>query len=183
MIGMVGAVVTNAVLSLPSPHTGCTAGCYNFVIARYRSGISLRTAIANLAAVSKRLGCPPGQCLITSSQQSSDVRNLSRVRDTPLALGVVLALLAAATLAHVLVTSVCRRRRDFAVLKVLGMERGDILRVVGWQAAAISLAALAVGLLLAGLVAAVPGRGGASPPSHSAADRVGTTRRAAARPA
>jgi ABC-type lipoprotein release transport system permease subunit len=74
------------------------------------------------------------------------------VRDTPLALGIVLALLAVGTLASVLVTSVRRRRRDLAILKTLGLVRLQILLIVGWQATALAAAALLAGLPL-GLLA------------------------------
>ena len=63
-------------------------------------------------------------------------------------LGAVLALLAVGTLAHVLLTSVRRRRRDLAVLKTLGLVRSQVLRVVGWEASALAAAALLIGLPL-----------------------------------
>jgi ABC-type antimicrobial peptide transport system permease subunit len=61
-----------------------------------------------------------------------------------------------ATIAHVLLTSVRRRRRDLAVLKTLGFARAQVLRVVTWQATALSAAALLTGLpvgILAGRLA------------------------------
>ena len=66
----------------------------------------------------------------------------------PLILGVVLAVLAVATLAHVLLTSVRRRRRDIAMLKTLGLTRTQVLRLVAWQATALGAAALLAGLPL-----------------------------------
>lgn len=72
------------------------------------------------------------------------------MRDTPLVLGAVLALLAVGTLTHALLTSV-HRRRDLAVLKILGLLRSQILRVVSWEASALA-AALLTGLPL-GVVA------------------------------
>jgi ABC-type lipoprotein release transport system permease subunit len=89
---------------------------------------------------------------VTADQRPSDIRNFGIVRDTPLALGAILALLAAGTLTHVLLTGVRRRRRDLAVLKTLGMLRSQVLRVVSWQASALACAALLAGLPL-GVVA------------------------------
>ena len=60
----------------------------------------------------------------------------------------LLALLAAAALAHLLVTSVRRRRRDLAILKSLGFVRGQVSAAVAWQATTVALLALAVGLPL-----------------------------------
>ena len=60
----------------------------------------------------------------------------------------LLALLAASTLAHLLVTSVRRRRRDLAVLKTLGFVRRQVSAAVAWQATTVALVALAAGLPL-----------------------------------
>jgi putative ABC transport system permease protein len=148
-----GAVVQAPVLSLPSPPT-CAGHvtCYNFVLIRYRHGISLRAAAARLAATVTRAGCPPGICLLTADQRPGEIRNYAGVRETPLALGLVLVALAVATLAQVLLTSVRRRRRDLAVLKILGLSRWQVQAVVAWQAVALAAAALALGLPL-GVVA------------------------------
>ena len=89
---------------------------------------------------------------MTAGQRPSDIQNYTGVRDTPLVLGAVLALLAVGTLAHVLLTGVRRRRRDLAVLRTLGLLRSQLLRVVSWQASALAVTALLVGLPL-GLLA------------------------------
>jgi ABC-type antimicrobial peptide transport system permease subunit len=70
----------------------------------------------------------------------------------PLALGLVLVVLAAGTLTQVLLTGVRRRRRDLAMLKTLGMTRWQVQAVVAWQAGALAAAALVLGLPL-GVVA------------------------------
>jgi hypothetical protein len=92
-------------------------------------------------------------CRQHGDQRPSDIRNFAGVRDTPLVLGLVLAFLAVASLGHVLVTGVRRRRRDLAVFKTLGLSGHQVLATVLWQSAAITAAALAIGLpagLLAG---------------------------------
>jgi len=83
---------------------------------RYRPGTNLNAAAARLTAVVTAAGCPPGpgSCTATADQRSSDIKNYTAVRYTPLILGAVLALLAVGTLSHVLLTSVRRRRRDLA---------------------------------------------------------------------
>ena len=53
----------------------------------------------------------------------ADMVNFGRVQDLPLLLGAALSLLALLTIAHLLLTSVRRRRRDFAVLRTLGFTR------------------------------------------------------------
>jgi FtsX-like permease family len=78
----------------------------------------------------------------------SNVENLERVGGLPNVLAGLLALLAAAALAHLLVTSVRRRRRDLAILKSLGFVRGQVSAAVAWQATTVAVLALAVGLPL-----------------------------------
>jgi ABC-type antimicrobial peptide transport system permease subunit len=147
-----GAAVAASVLSEPSPDSGCDGHitCYNFFLLRYRPGTSLDAAAAQLTAAVIAHGCPPGpeSCSVVTDQRPSDIRNYASVRDTPLILGAVLALLAVATLAHALLTGVRRRRRDLAVLKTLGLRRSQVIGVVSWQASALAAAALLVGLPL-----------------------------------
>jgi predicted lysophospholipase L1 biosynthesis ABC-type transport system permease subunit len=148
-----GAAVAASVLSQPNPpFCSSRETCYNFFLLRYRPGTDLRAAAAQVKSAAARTGCPPGLCLVASDQRPSDIENYAGVRDTPLALGAVLALLAVGTLAHVLLTGVRRRRRDLAVLKTLGLLRSQLLRLVSWQATALAAAALLAGLPL-GLLA------------------------------
>ena len=148
-----GAAVSTSLLSAPSPVTGCTGHmtCYSFFLMRYRAGTDLDTAAARLMAAVAAAGCPPTACSVISDQRPGDIQDYAGVRDTPLVLGAVLAVLAAVTLAHVLLTGVRRRRRDLAVLKTLGLTRGQLLRVVSCQASALAAVALLVGLPLGAL--------------------------------
>jgi len=77
-----------------------------------------------------------------------EVREVRGVNDLPLALASVLTLLAVGTIAHTLVTSVRRRRRDLAILKALGFVGRQVRASVAWQATAIAGVGLIVGLPL-----------------------------------
>ena len=151
------------------PNSPCPSGtCYNFFLVRYRPGTDEASAAATLTALATRAGCPPGACVVTSDQRPGDIRDYASVRDTPLVLGALLVVLAVGTLAHVLLTGVRRRRRDLAVLKTLGLSRGQVLRLVAWQAGAFGCVALLVGLplgVLAGRLAwaAFAGAAGIAP--------------------
>ena len=68
------------------------------------------------------------------------------MENLPLAVGGLLGLLAAGTLAHLLITSIRRRRGDLAVLKILGFVPGQLRRTVAWQANTIAVIALAFGV-------------------------------------
>ena len=87
--------------------------------ARHRHGGAGRGA--DQSAAGQRL--PIGSCATTGDQRPNEIKDYASVRDVPLILGAVLAVLAVATLAHVLLTSVRRRRRDLAMLKTLGLTR------------------------------------------------------------
>jgi ABC-type lipoprotein release transport system permease subunit len=82
----------------------------------------------------------------------TDLVNFGQIEDLPVILGLVLAVLALLTVAHLLVTSVRRRRRDVALLKALGFTPGDLGRAVAWQAATLAVATLVAGIPL-GIVA------------------------------
>lgn len=123
---------------------------FNFVLARLRAGSG---RAATLAALRRELPasrvCPEDQeCGIQTVQRPVDILNYSRIQSTPLALAAVLGLLALATIAHLLVTSTRRRRRDLAVLKTLGFVRGQVSSAVAWQASTLVIVALLVGIPL-----------------------------------
>jgi ABC-type antimicrobial peptide transport system permease subunit len=149
-----GAVVATSLLSGITANTGCTGRqtCYNFLLLRLRPGTSASGTGATLLARAAQADCPPGQCTVMTDQRPGDIRDYAGIRDTPLALGAVLALLAVGTLAHVLLTGVRRRRRDLAVLKTLGLTRRQVQAVVAWNATALAVAALLIGVPL-GIVA------------------------------
>jgi ABC-type antimicrobial peptide transport system permease subunit len=161
-----GAVLPAGVLSAgvasqsPTATLGCSPGvtCYNFFLLRYRPGADLTASAATITAHLLQSGCPVGSCLVApvADQRPGDIRNYASIRDTPLALAAVLAVLAAGTLSHVLLTGVRRRRRDLAVLKTLGFTRRQLLGTVAWEASAFAGVALLVGLpvgVLAGRLA------------------------------
>lgn len=64
------------------------------------------------------------------------IANVSRVRAIPFVLASVLAALALLTVGHVMLTSMRSCRRDLAILRSLGADRGWITRAVHWQATA-----------------------------------------------
>ena len=60
----------------------------------------------------------------------------------------MLAVFGAATLAHLLVVSVSRRRRDLGLLKVLGFVNRQVVATVSWQATTLALVGVVVGVPL-----------------------------------
>ena len=73
------------------------------------------------------------------------VENLGRVRTIPYLLAALLGALAVLTVAHVMLTSMTNRRRDIAIVRCLGADRGWITRAVHWQATSFIVLPLVVG--------------------------------------
>jgi hypothetical protein len=88
----------------------------------------------------------PGTVVLPLAQP--DLTNLERVGYLPGLLAGLVALLALGTVAHALVTSVRRRRRDLAILKTLGFGRGQVSQTVAWQATTFALLAGMIGVPL-----------------------------------
>jgi ABC-type lipoprotein release transport system permease subunit len=81
------------------------------------------------------------------------VGNLARLRVLPYVLAVLVATLAAGSLAHALVVSLRRNRRQLAVLKSIGFTRRQVSAAVACQATTLAGLALLVGIPLGILVA------------------------------
>jgi hypothetical protein len=77
-----------------------------------------------------------------------DLVNFGQAINFPLILSVIVALFGVATLAHVLVVSVTRRRRESGILKTLGFLRRQVALTVVWQTTAIGLIGLIAGVPL-----------------------------------
>ena len=115
---------------------------FTAVMVRFRPGISPQAGIDALAARIDRLG--PFQVMAPSSP--ADLVNFGQTQGLPLLLGLSLAVLALLTIAHLLLTSARRRRRDLAVLRALGFTRGQVRATVTWQALALTGVALVIGI-------------------------------------
>jgi ABC-type lipoprotein release transport system permease subunit len=89
-----------------------------------------------------------GGITVIGQQPSGQLSSLRGISDVPLVLAGIVALMAAATLAHTLITSIRRRRLDFAILKTLGFVRRQVSATVAWQATTLAVVAVAVGLPL-----------------------------------
>jgi FtsX-like permease family len=74
--------------------------------------------------------------------------NFGEAVDFPLIFGVMLAVFGAATLAHLLVVSVARRRREIGLLKVFGFVNSQVVMAVAWQATTVALVGIVAGVPL-----------------------------------
>ena len=81
-----------------------------------------------------------------------EVDRLHQVNWLPATLAALLGVLALLAVGHALVTSIRRRRRDFAVLKTLGFDRRQVRATVAYQATTLATVGLIIGIPLGILV-------------------------------
>jgi FtsX-like permease family protein len=83
-----------------------------------------------------------------TTQEPVELVNFGESVNFPLLFGGLLALFGAATMVHLLVVSVSRRRAEAGLLKVLGFVRYQVAAVVSWQATAVTLVGIVAGVPL-----------------------------------
>jgi FtsX-like permease family len=142
-----GAVLTAATLT---PQSSAANGSgYNFVLLKFAPG---RRQAADIAAFGRAMApfCATVEqptCVITD-QRPNGASNYARIDATPEVLAGVLALLGLAVLGQFAMSSARRRRREFAILKTLGLLRRQLAAITAWQVTALTALALLVGLPL-----------------------------------
>ena len=105
---------------------------------RYRPGVNHSVATRSLLNDFGREVLTP--------YPGGEVGNLARVDFLPYVLAGLLVVLAVGALGLTLLSSVRRHQRDLAVLKTLGFVRRQVTATVSWQATALALPALVVGV-------------------------------------
>ena len=108
---------------------------------RYAPNVDRATAAASITRDFP--GTTPG-----ASDEVSGLGDLRPVKGFPLLLAVLLAVAAVLTIVITLVTAIRRRRRDLAILKTIGFVRRQVSVTVAWQATALVVTSLLVGLPL-----------------------------------
>jgi predicted lysophospholipase L1 biosynthesis ABC-type transport system permease subunit len=129
--------------SLPPVAERGSDDLWDYVLVRWKPD-------ADVAAAQKRLakyvaGCP---CGAGEQPLPAVVSDLGRLRSLPFALGIFFALLAIATVAHALVTTVRRWRHDLAVMRAIGFTRGQARIAIAWQSTLLAAAGVVVGVPL-----------------------------------
>lgn len=114
-----------------------------YVLLRWRPGTDVAAARRRVTKVAGAAGLYSQPATLPTA-----VADLSRIEDLPLALGAFFGLLACATVAHALVTTVRRRRHDLAVLRAVGFTRRQTRGAIAWQSTLLAAAGLVVGVPL-----------------------------------
>jgi putative ABC transport system permease protein len=121
----------------------------NLAIGTFTEGEAPEAAIGRLEAAFPKDLREQGVEIGTSediASRGTTIKATLRAGSLPLKLSVLLAFAAFATLVHLLLTSVRRRRRDLAILQTLGFRRGQIMATVAWQALILAGIALVIGI-------------------------------------
>jgi ABC-type lipoprotein release transport system permease subunit len=137
-----GAAVTLAALQRLEPPREVAFVTMFFV--RFAPGVDKAAEVAHLQQEFPRE--------VLQHIPAQDVANLQRVDALPALLATLLAVLALATLIHVLITAVRRRRHDYAVLKTIGFVRVQLASAVMWRTWILAAAGVALGIPL-GIIA------------------------------
>jgi putative ABC transport system permease protein len=115
--------------------------------------VTFRAGVDPIDGVQKLKEATAGRAFaVISAQRVGAVRSVQRISAVPWFLGGVLAFLAVGTLAHALLLTIRRRRKDLATLKTLGFIGRQVRATVAWFAVAIVAPALLLGLPI-GIVA------------------------------
>ena len=138
-------------LRLLEPQSGAagTGSGYNFVLVRFAPG---PRRAADIAGFDRAMGpfcagVEQSTCVV-KDQRPNGVTGYARIDGTPEVLAGILAVLGLAVLGQFAVASARRRRRDFAILRTLGLLRRQLTAITVWQVTALTGLALLVGLPL-----------------------------------
>ena len=115
-------------------------GAIYYVLARAAPGPAAAAALARHVSRYRQF--------TGAAQEPAELVNFGESVNFPLLFGGMLALFAAATMVHLLLVSVSRRRAEAGLLKVLGFVRYQVAAVVSWQATAVALVGIAAGVPL-----------------------------------
>ena len=141
-----GAVMTtSAFVNAQCPAGPKRSACRNSVKNGLPTVVLVRAApgAAGNAALARHAGKYPTLTYLPA--EPAVLVNFGESVNFPLLFAVALSLFGAATLLHLLLVSVARRRVEASLLKALGFVRRQIAAAVCWQATAVALVGIAVG--------------------------------------
>ena len=141
-----GAVMTtSAFVDAQCPPGGGQPACQRAVRRGIASVVLVRAAPgpAGSAALARHIRTYPN--LTYRPAKPTVLVNFGESVNFPLLFAVALSVFGAATMVHLLLVSVARRRTEAGLLKVLGFVRRQVAAAVCWQATAVALVGIVVG--------------------------------------
>ncbi len=124
------------------------AACRSEVAASTNGGVLVRVVPGPRGQAAINRYFDSYQSSTTLAVTPTSLINFGEAVNFPLIFGAILALFGAATLLHLLVVSVARRRREVGLLKVVGFVNGQVASTVAWQATTLAVAGIVVGVPL-----------------------------------
>ena len=118
---------------LLKPQASAASGSgYNFVLVRFAPGPRRAAEIAGFGRAMGPFCATAGRpACVVSDQHPNGVTNYARIDGTPEVLAGILATLGLAVLGQFAVASARQRRRDFAILRTLGLLRRQLTSIPG----------------------------------------------------
>jgi hypothetical protein len=130
--------------ALPPPDERPPEYAEDWTLIRFRPGVDVAAAVHRLRT---QFGVGTERYAARAALPVA-VASLRDLRVLPFSLAIFFGLLAIATVAHALVTTVRRRRHDLAVLRALGFTRRNARVAIAWQSTLIAIMGLVVGIPL-----------------------------------
>ena len=122
---------------------------FEFVLVKFTDGQPRTEAMASFkrSVAGFCYSRQPGPCLATD-QRPNGITSYAQIDRTPAVLAALLAILGTAVLGQYIVVSGRHRRREFAILKALGLFRRQVSCITAWQVSILTGLALLTGLPL-----------------------------------
>jgi putative ABC transport system permease protein len=124
----------------------------NLFFARFAPGVDRQATLDRINARFEDINPDLEVRLDDTASLGTSLQHTRKSRGLPLILAGLFGVVALATLVHVLVTSVRRRRRDLAILRTIGFRRRQIAATIAWQATTIAVISLLIGVPVGFLV-------------------------------
>jgi ABC-type antimicrobial peptide transport system permease subunit len=120
----------------------------NAILVRVKPDVNHRAAFRSLSAILTKLGGNNNGAQTQTVQRPAQIINYGSLGSTPVVLGSALAIGAVVAMGLTLITSVRRRRRDLALLKILGFTRRQLAAAITWQSSVATAIGTAIGVPL-----------------------------------
>ena len=144
-----GAVISQALIPAAHRGFGDLPGSPESILIRLRPNANPGAARRSLQKIASEVNVRGhGPPTLLSVQRPAEIVNYRTMGNTPALLGAALATGAVAALGLTLFASVRRRRRDLALLKILGFTRRQLAATVAWQASIAAILGVIVGVPL-----------------------------------
>ena len=143
-----GAILSYQLIPLNQRNLFDVTAGPNAILVRTKPGVNQRAALRALSAILVKLGGNNNGAQAQGVQRPAQIINYGSLGSTPVVLGTALALGAVVAMGLTLITSVRRRRRDFALLKILGFTRRQMAAAIAWQSSVATAIGTAIGVPL-----------------------------------